>query len=160
MYYACYFNTFAGRWLPMLRGVIKSLYNHYGLDPVTYTVVRTEETEDVQGDTTQTAEDVQGDTTQTAEDVQGDVPQRLEKDTSQLEVPKTPGDYSDEEVLDQPLVHLSSPTLPQLSIPKTPGNDIEVQQPPVKKRKTLHTPIAKRKAKRHPKKRVIYSPTF
>ena len=34
-----------GRWLPMLRGVIKSLYEHYGLDPEAYTTARIEKTQ-------------------------------------------------------------------------------------------------------------------
>ena len=38
----------------MLRGVIN---NHYGFDPVTCTVARIEEAEDVQGDIPKTAEE-------------------------------------------------------------------------------------------------------
>ena len=156
----------------MLRGVIKSLYEHYNLDPETYTVSQTEKPscleEDVQ-DPQRPEEETSLETPKIPEkETSLETPKTPEKETSletpktpeketTLETPKTPGDYSGEEELEQPEREILYSFLPEFDIPKTPG-----EEPPAKKKKLQErsTPIAKRKAKRNRKKRVVYSPKY
>ena len=156
----------------MLRGVIKSLYEHYNLDPETYTMSQTEKPSCLEEDVQEPQRPEEETSLETPEkETSLETPKTPEKETSletpktpeketTLETPKTPGDYSGEEELEQPereILYSSSPFLPEFDIPKTPG-----EEPPAKKKKLQErsTPIAKRKAKRNRKKRVVYSPKY
>ena len=85
----------------MLQGIIRSLIDHYGLDPDTYTMARVEKPP-------------------TSEEDKAEQPLL----SPQLQTPKTPGLYSEDDEECQPewKDYIRSPSSLPLGIPKIPGH--------------------------------------
>ena len=117
----------------MNKILIKALYEYHGIDPSTY-VLGTKDTTEVNGSGTEQNTEVSNGSEQNTEVDNGseDITNR--------------GQYTTDEALD--------------GVPRTPGNYTDDEQPPEKRKKltTTHsTPLALRKPKRKRKRKVIYS---